>query len=100
MTSGSVWTHLIVTSGAPVEKGEQRVALARVAREPAVPLEDGDRLVDGLVDRGLRARVDDGAGGAPQPLAQRDDVIHRDLALAIAHRDEVGERGHRPRVAA
>ena len=38
MTSGSCWTHLIVTgSGALVDEVQERVALARVTGQPALP---------------------------------------------------------------
>src|SRR5215207_7471872 len=100
MTSGSVMTHLIVTSRALVDVREERVALAGVARQSAVPLEYRDSLVDRLVDRRHGSRVYHGGGRAPQALAQRDHVVHLDLALAVADRDKVRELGHHARLGA
>src|ERR1044071_3152139 len=100
MTSGSVWTHLIVTSRALVDEREERVALAGVAGEAAIPLEDRDGLVHGLADRRDGVGRNDGGVGTPKALAKRDHVVHRDLALAVANRNEIREGRHRVKIAA
>src|SRR5688572_23008485 len=91
MTSGSRWTHLIVTrSTALVDELEERVALARVACEASVPLVLGD----GVVDRGVRRRRQAGCDSAcdrrAEPLAQVDQVIERDALAAVHRRRPVG----------
>src|SRR4026209_2801651 len=107
MTSGSDTTHLMVIavpararSRALVDEGEERVALACVAGEAAMPLEDRDRLVEAGIDGRHRARFDDGSRGAAEPVAEGGPVVHRDLAPAVADGDEVRKGGHRVGVAA
>src|SRR5258706_5485845 len=100
MTSGSTWTHLIVTSRALVDEREEGIPLAGIAAEAAMPFEHCDRLIERLVDGGHRAGLDDGRRSASQPVAQRHEIVHRNLPLAVADSDQVGEHGHGMRVVA
>ena len=65
---------MIVTSRALVDEGEQRIALARVAAETAVPLEDSIRLVDRRVDGRLGAGLHRRGRNPAQAFTQRDEI--------------------------
>src|SRR5262249_25535550 len=66
----------------------------------AMPLEHRDRLVQAGIDGRHGRRLDYGGGGPPDAVAERDQVVHRGLALSVADRDEVGEGRHRVWIAA
>src|SRR4051794_39874775 len=112
MTSGSCWTHLIVTSGALVQPLEERVALPSVTGEAAVPLVRRNGGVERFGGLGQLAGREDGRQHSPDPLAKVHEVVHRDspssirgnrefrvvmggpdVALFDAHADTLDEKG-------
>src|SRR4051812_20916336 len=101
MTSGSVWTHLMVTeaaSGALVEERQQRMPLPRVTGDPAVPQEHRVRGVHGGIDDRHRVGLDGRGGGATEALEEEDQVVHRDALLAEARGDHLRPSGEASRM--
>src|SRR5207245_11289245 len=77
MTSGSDLTHLIVTLRALVDEGENRVALAGITGDPAVPAADPNAVIDRRVGWSLLDGRKDRSAAHLQALQKVDAVIHR-----------------------
>src|SRR5436190_5766377 len=86
MTSGSDLTHLIVTLRALVDEGENRVALAGITGDPAVPAADPNAVIDRRVGWSLLDGRKDRSAAHLQAFQKVDDVVHRHAPAAVLRR--------------